>query len=397
MEIIEQPYGCFICDRKINRYDVIGGVSYDLISAYAQNDCDFQKAICDLSEIYYDVDLCVINRDLEQLLSWLTSRGYSVNGDIRFFDAESDILKPVSIEVEITTNCNLACSYCYASAGNNQKRHLSLSQWISILNLFYQKGARVLTISGGEPLLYDGVFDLIENFHRKYIIVLDTNGCFITAQIAEKIFALDLKAVQVSLDSPTSEIHDKIRGAGAWQMACDAIHHLRKCGVPVILSMVLHKLNASYISEMEELAYSLGCEIEIAKAGKVGRGRTFSHAISNTGNYGREYHIRKSILRDFEICCFSQVGYIAIDQEGFIKPCNMPNAFFDTYSQDICKFSCLDHRQIDNFMERHTRIFNPFYTEEQKPSEHSSHNCIINEAFKSDQRLELDESDLCQR
>ncbi|MBS4536736.1 anaerobic ribonucleoside-triphosphate reductase activating protein [Clostridium sp. D2Q-14] len=73
--------------------------------------------------------------------------------------------------------CNFKCPYCHNShIVDNDKSHINIEEIFKFLNK-RKKFIDAVTISGGEPTLYDDIYDLIkeikdEGFHVK----LDTNG-----------------------------------------------------------------------------------------------------------------------------------------------------------------------------------------------------------------------------
>lgn len=377
MDIIEQPYGCFVSDKTLNRYDVFGGDTYFLLKEYISSAFDIEEFLQNILNVYKNADYATIKNDIQQLVLELNTKGYTKNiiKQANFIDNDRQILKPVSIEIEITHQCNLHCAYCYADS-TSKYAAIDLDSWINILNLFHKKHARVLTITGGEPLLYNHLITLIDQVHEKYIIEINTNGTYVDKHFINNIKKFNVKAIQVSLDSPSRDIHDLIRGNGSWKAAFDAIKLLRNAYIPVRISMTLHKLNAGLVFKMNRLANFLGCELSITPMNPVGRGSILEESLEYSKGYQKEYP-EKSYLSPLDICCFSQMGYISVDPYGTIKPCNISKSFFDSYSKNICKFSSLNDDHIDLFLERHTTIFNSFYSYEKKPSHTSHHDCIV--------------------
>jgi MoaA/NifB/PqqE/SkfB family radical SAM enzyme len=93
------------------------------------------------------------------------------------------------------------------------KRGLGLVQELS------EMGCKKIHFSGGEPLLWDGLFTIADYAkHRKHIKVnLTTNGTLLNREMAKKSIHSRFKTISVSLDSPDESIHDSIRGTGNWR------------------------------------------------------------------------------------------------------------------------------------------------------------------------------------
>jgi MoaA/NifB/PqqE/SkfB family radical SAM enzyme len=85
-------------------------------------------------------------------------------------------------------------------------------------------------LSGGEPLLTDGILDLIKFISdRGYKTNLVTNGFLINENMAKDIVNSGLNTLTLSLDGIISETHDFIRGIkGSYDRIMRAIEYLDK-------------------------------------------------------------------------------------------------------------------------------------------------------------------------
>ncbi len=72
------------------------------------------------------------------------------------------------------SGCNLRCSYCdtkYAYAGGTELTEQEIMNEVSIV------GVNLISITGGEPLLQEGVFHLVEKFlNEGHKVLIETNG-----------------------------------------------------------------------------------------------------------------------------------------------------------------------------------------------------------------------------
>lgn len=67
--------------------------------------------------------------------------------------------------------------------------------------------------------------------------------------------------IQTSLDGATSDTHDTIRRAGAFNETAESISKLAKQGHDVRLIMTVNKFNVNKMIPMIKLAYQLGCSL----------------------------------------------------------------------------------------------------------------------------------------
>lgn len=156
------------------------------------------------------------------------------------------------LELHITHRCNLRCRHCYIEEGGGE---LGVESVRSILEQFERmQGLRVL-ISGGEPLMHSGFFD-INALLPEYDLrtVLFTNGTLFSR---ERVRALSVDEVQVSVDG-LREAHDWMRGRGAFSKALNAIRLSRESGIDVSVSTMVTVRNLQDFPEMSRLFRELG-------------------------------------------------------------------------------------------------------------------------------------------
>jgi len=125
-----------------------------------------------------------------------------------------------------------------------------------------EHGIRVspsIHFTGGEPLLYDGLWDVIAYAGEKgYRVAMMTNGSLIRRDDAQKAFSLRVSDIQVSLEGPPA-LHDAIRGKGSFLQAEKGVRELVEGGNRVSANVTLSRLNADKIEETAGIAREMGC------------------------------------------------------------------------------------------------------------------------------------------
>jgi MoaA/NifB/PqqE/SkfB family radical SAM enzyme len=151
---------------------------------------------------------------------------------------------PIQVDFEITQKCNLNCRHCFIKKKDEK---FSKVTW-KVLEKIIESGVMMIEISGGEPLLVEDVFEMIDYIHKNNrMVTMSTNGTLITPEIAKKM--CNLEKIYISLDGP-KKIHDKIRGVGSFDCACNGIKNLNKCGIKPIISTTISKFNLYSLSEL---------------------------------------------------------------------------------------------------------------------------------------------------
>ncbi len=102
----------------------------------------------------------------------------------------------------LTTKCNLSCKHCYIDAGAKKDNELKKDEAFNVIQELASLGFRVILFSGGEPLLYQDLFEL--NAYAKTCGIrtcLSSNGSLITEALAKKIKNAELISANLCLNS----------------------------------------------------------------------------------------------------------------------------------------------------------------------------------------------------
>ena len=141
---------------------------------------------------------------------------------------------PVAMTFAVTYKCQCNCVHC--SAGKHAKigvPELTTKEAKRVIDESLNLGISILAFTGGEPLLREDIFELIQYVDkRKAVPILFTNGQFLTEENADKLANAGLYSLFVSIDSPFPEEHDKLRGMpGLFEIAMKGIERMRAKGV----------------------------------------------------------------------------------------------------------------------------------------------------------------------
>lgn len=326
----------FISSKPLNIFDVFSRGSAPFIIGICRP--DIVKII---KNRHPEIEENIIKDDVSKIRSFLLKRGYLTDVDkgVETSDvvdvSRTNRVDITRADVELTRNCNLCCKYCYASAGKNYPE-CSGKTWITNLKKMYDQGLKSVVISGGEPTIHKDFKMIFEYCADKFITTLNTNGTTINDTFAKWLHDLDLQVVQVSLDSPSPDIHDSNRGEGSWIRAKQALELLYKYDVPRRISCTVNYDNYHHKDEMVQLAKDLDADLAFDVMKPVG------NAIYNYNNYlsatdservqkESVYRICKT-LSPLSVSCQAQIGFVGISYDCKIKPCNLTEKFFDRHN-----------------------------------------------------------------
>jgi organic radical activating enzyme len=156
---------------------------------------------------------------------------------------------PARLWLYTNFDCNLACDYCCVrSSPSADRRALGLDRVRRLVAEAPHAGVRELFLTGGEPFILPDIGEIVAACVEAVPTTLLTNGMLfqrghrleILRRMPRQRFAL-----QISLDSPTPEIHDRHRGRGSWQKAVDGIRLARAEGFRVRTATTLTEEDSS--------------------------------------------------------------------------------------------------------------------------------------------------------
>lgn len=167
---------------------------------------------------------------------------------------------PDTIQIMLTSRCNLRCSMCGVwKSGYKREDEIDTADVKSLIDQALEMGVKTVYFTGGEALLRDDIFELIEYAARDGVITtFNTNGTLITEAVAERIVRSGLRSLTFSIDSPRERIHDSLRGQGVFKKAMSAIAMInrhKKGGRPdLVLCGVVMRQNAADLEGLVKIA-----------------------------------------------------------------------------------------------------------------------------------------------
>jgi pyruvate-formate lyase-activating enzyme len=153
----------------------------------------------------------------------------------------ADTGRPVGSRLWLYTNfdCNLRCDYCCVrSSPKAPRRALGLERVRRIAAEAAELGVGEIFVTGGEPFLLADIGEILAACATAAPTTVLTNGMLLVGRRLESLRALprDRVTLQISLDSPTPERHDRHRGKGTWARAWKGIGRARAEGFRVRLA-----------------------------------------------------------------------------------------------------------------------------------------------------------------
>lgn len=175
----------------------------------------------------------------------------------------SGLSSPLRVSLNITRKCNLRCKGCFTDSGTPDPNELTTKELFNLIDQMKNAGTFFLAIGGGEPLLRDDLFQVLKYARENFIATsIVTNGLLIDKEIAQKLDALNLDKITISIDG-LEKSHNYVRGKGTFKKTIDKIKILRKYRHSATLEMrvIINSLNINEYKELIELAESLSLDL----------------------------------------------------------------------------------------------------------------------------------------
>jgi mycofactocin biosynthetic radical S-adenosylmethionine protein MftC len=167
---------------------------------------------------------------------------------------------PLAVHLEVTTACNLKCRHCFAGKVPRQGRVLGMAELDRLFSEMARLGSYRLGLTGGEPLLREDLFDIIDlALAHGLSPCLTTNGTLLNEEISREFGHRELLWLNVSLEGASALTNDLIRGPGSFRRVIANLKLLAK-HAKFSLAFTVMRANLSEISQCAELARQVGAQ-----------------------------------------------------------------------------------------------------------------------------------------
>jgi len=174
---------------------------------------------------------------------------------------------PLWLLLELTYRCPLHCVFCYnPTEFARTGAELPTEDWLRVLREARALGAVQLGLSGGEPLEREDLETIVAEAHRLgYYINLITSGVGLTASRIAALKAGGLDHIQLSFQDSTRELNDFLSSTRTFELKARVAELIRAHDYPMVLNVVLHRLNIDHVGEILDMAERLGAQyVELA-------------------------------------------------------------------------------------------------------------------------------------
>lgn len=261
------------------------------------------------------------------------------------------------LRISVTDRCNLRCLYCVPKDGTNhvsENEMLSFDEIVKVCNQAAKLGISGVKITGGEPLIREGIPELVRMIHNVEGIehvTLTTNGTLLDRYMDELV-KNGLDAVNISIDSLNPERYCELTRGGNLEDALRGLEASVNSGITVKTNTVLYPGNDW--KDMIYLAKDKPVYVRFIETMPIGMGDKYPGAFKEDilkfiGDHGLELHEENAIHGNGPAVYYKPEGYkgyigiiaplhgkfcgscnrIRMSATGMIKPCLCYKEIYD--------------------------------------------------------------------
>lgn len=245
------------------------------------------------------------------------------------------------LRVSVTDRCDFRCVYCMAEdmVFLPRSQILSLEEILAICNVFVELGVHKIRITGGEPLVRNGVVNLLQQLAKipgLNELVMTTNASKLT-EMAGEIVEAGVKRINISLDTLDPVKFKAMTRTGDLENVLSGISAAQTAGFQRIKinAVILKNRNHEEVCDLVDFAVKRGLDISFIEEMPLGT----IHSHNRAEVYYPSSAIKKDIGRSFELESItestggpsnyyrvkgaqSRVGFISPHSANFCARCN---------------------------------------------------------------------------
>lgn len=245
------------------------------------------------------------------------------------------------LRLSVTDRCDFRCVYCMAEDMTFLPRQqvLTLEEIERVARLFVANGVKKIRLTGGEPLVRQGIVGLCERIAALpglRELVMTSNGSQL-GKLARPLADAGVKRMNISLDSLNADKFRAITRTGDLAQVLAGIEAASSAGFARVKlnAVVMQGRNADEVVDLVDFAVNRGLDISFIEEmplGEVGRSRGESFCSSDwvRERIAERYSLVDSAeqsggparyvrLKDFPD---SRIGFISPHSHNFCSTCN---------------------------------------------------------------------------
>ena len=256
------------------------------------------------------------------------------------------------LRISVTDRCNLRCTYCMPEKGMdfiNNDELLTNEEILRISKIMAEIGITKIRLTGGEPLVRNGIVDLVRKISQIsgiHEVCMTTNGILLEGMI-DDLKKAGLSRINISLDTMKRGLYKEITRGGDLNKVLKGIDLAIEHGLKVKLNTVIMRgINDDEIDDFVKLTMKKPVDIRFIEIMPIGEGKgheayktedlkseinknfniepcDISKSLDGPATYYRVVNSKGRIgfISAMSSCFCESCNRIRMTSEGFLKQC----------------------------------------------------------------------------
>lgn len=267
---------------------------------------------------------------------------------------------------EMTIQCNEHCRHCGSQCGDfKEENPLSKEEITSLMKEVaeqFDTEGFMFCITGGEPLLRNDLFEIMETANSLHIPWgMTSNATLMTKEMALKCKETGMRSISVSVDGLKQSHEWFRRSLGSYEKTIQGIKNLVEVGIDhVQITTVIHAKNIHELSDMYQEFQKLGIRSwRVINIEPIGRAKEQEDLLLSKEQYKELFDfIREHRFQEKMSVEYGCSHFLGLEYEREVRPwyflCNA-----GVYTASICYngdvTSCLDVERREEYIEGNVR------------------------------------------
>lgn len=252
------------------------------------------------------------------------------------------------------TVCNLRCTHCFISCApdNHSFWFLDLPTVLRALAESERWGVKEYYFTGGEPFMNRDLLPMLEATLERGPATVLTNGTLFDRRSVRRLARIERASpysleIRVSIDGPSPETNDPIRGPGTFRRAMDGIRLLVEHGfLPILTAAQVwdpardEEVRQAFVRALRKVGYDRP-RIKILPSLRIGR-----EALRTRG-YSEEEIVTAEMLEGYDVTqLLCATGRVVTDRGIYVCPIllDFPDARLGDTLEEAARPFPLAHR-----------------------------------------------------
>lgn len=274
---------------------------------------------------------------------------------------------PISVYMKVTSKCMLNCKFCSQFENNNNCVDMDFEFGKKILRELKSIGVCNIYYTGGEPLVYEHLKELLEyGYKLGFNQILITNGVLLEQKNIRKVLKY-INSLGVSIHG-AEKIHNKLSQKDCYKQIIYGLKYVKEefKDLPININCTMVPENTEYdnLKFLAELCQENSWMLTVARLNYIGKGKNYAEdnlknmvkIINQINDEGFNIKISNCIafcqLEDKYryLChgCGAGYKFCAIEANGDVKICASSNFVLGNLKKDTLKkiWRCQENKEF---------------------------------------------------